>query len=70
MTGVIAMDIESASAKISTGMPDDEEIDLDTPIWAGVLPLESRFTELVADDLVKDGIEPSDALRSMEGTKL
>jgi nitroimidazol reductase NimA-like FMN-containing flavoprotein (pyridoxamine 5'-phosphate oxidase superfamily) len=70
MTGVIAMDIESASAKISTGMPDDEEIDLDTPIWAGVLPLESRFTELVADDLVKDGIEPSDTLRSMEGTKL
>ena len=70
MTGVIAMDIESASAKISTGMPDDEEIDLDTPIWAGVLPLESRFTELVADDLVKDGIEPSDALRSMENTKL
>jgi hypothetical protein len=70
MTGVIAMHIESASAKISTGMPDDEEIDLDTPIWAGVLPLESRFTELVADDLVKDGIEPSDALRSMENTKL
>lgn len=70
MTGVIAMDIESASAKISTGMPDDEEIDLDTPIWAGVLPLESRFTELVADDLVKDGIEPSDTLRSMENTKL
>jgi len=70
MTGVIAMDIESASAKISTGMPDDEEIDLDTPIWAGVLPLESRFTKLVADDLVKDDIEPSDALRSMEGTKL
>ena len=70
MTGVIAMDIESASAKISTGMPDDEEIDIDTPIWAGVLPLESRFTELVADDLVKDGIEPSDALRAMEGTKL
>ena len=70
MTGVIAMDIESASAKISTGMPDDEEIDLDTPIWAGVLPLESRFTELVADELVKDGIEPSDALRAMEGTTL
>ena len=70
MTGVIAMDIDSASAKISTGMPDDEEIDLDTPIWAGVLPLESRFTELVADDLVKDGIEPSDTLRSMENTKL
>jgi nitroimidazol reductase NimA-like FMN-containing flavoprotein (pyridoxamine 5'-phosphate oxidase superfamily) len=70
MTGVIAIDIESASAKISSGMPDDEECDLDTPIWAGVLPLESRFTELVADDLVQDGITPSDALKKMEGTKL
>lgn len=70
MTGVISIDIESASAKISTGMPDDEECDLDTPIWAGVLPLESRFTELVADDLVQEGITPSDALKKMEGTKL
>jgi len=70
MTGVIALDIESASAKISTGMPEDEEFDLDTPIWAGVLPLETRFTTLQADDLVKDGIEPSDALLAMENTKL
>ena len=70
MTGVIAMDIESASAKISAGMPDDEECDLDTPIWAGILPLESRFTELVADDLVQEGITPSEALRKMEGSKL
>lgn len=70
MTGVIALEIESASAKISTGMPEDEEFDLDTPIWAGVLPLESRFTALQADDLVKDGIEPSAALRAMEGKTL
>ena len=70
MTGVIAIDIESASAKVSTGMPDDEDCDLDTPVWGGVLPLETRFTTLQSDDLVKDGIEPSDALRAMEGTKL
>lgn len=70
MTGVIAIDIESASAKISTGMPDDEEIDLDTPIWAGVLPLESRFTTLQADDLVKESVEPSAALRAMENKRL
>ena len=70
MTGIIAVDIESASAKISDGMPDDEEFDLDAPVWAGILPLETRFTELQADDLVKDGIEPSDALRALEGRKL
>lgn len=70
MTGVIALDIESASAKISTGMPEDEDIDLDTPIWAGVLPLESRFTTLEGDDLVQDGVEPSAALQMMQGKKL
>lgn len=70
MTGVIALTIESASAKISTGMPEDEEFDLDTPIWAGVLPLETRFTTLHADDYVKDGVEPSAALRAMEGKRL
>jgi nitroimidazol reductase NimA-like FMN-containing flavoprotein (pyridoxamine 5'-phosphate oxidase superfamily) len=70
MTGVIAVDIESASAKISTGMPEDEPCDLDTPVWGGVLPIETRFTSLLPDDLVKDGIEPSEALQKMEGTKL
>ncbi len=70
MTGVIAIDIESASAKVSTGMPDDEDCDLDTPVWGGVLPIETRFTTLQPDELVKDGIEPSAALREMEGKKL
>ena len=70
MTGVIALTIESASAKVSTGMPEDEEFDLDTPIWAGVLPLETQFTTLQADDFVKDGIEPSAALRALENTRL
>ena len=70
MTGVIAIDIESASAKISDTMPDDEACDIDTPVWGGVLPIETRMTTLQADDLVSDGIEPSAALLAMEGKKL
>ena len=70
MTGVIAVDIESASAKISDKMPEDEPCDLDTPIWAGVLPLESRFTTLQPDSLVSEGVEPSDVLRALENKKL
>ncbi len=70
MTGVIAIDIESASAKVSTGMPDDEDCDLETPVWGGVLPIETRFTSLQPDELVKDDIKPSNALREMEGKKL
>jgi nitroimidazol reductase NimA-like FMN-containing flavoprotein (pyridoxamine 5'-phosphate oxidase superfamily) len=70
MTGVIAIDIESASAKISTGMPEDEACDLDTPVWAGVLPIETRLTRLHADERVKEGTEPSAALKTLEGKKL
>ncbi len=70
MTGIIAIDIESASAKISAGMPKDEPEDYDIPIWAGVLPLESRLTELQADDRVLDGVEPSAAVRAMQGKRI
>ncbi len=70
MTGVIAVDIEAASAKISSGMPSDEPEDYDIPIWAGVLPLESRLTTTEADDRVLDGVEPSEAVRRMQGKKL
>ena len=66
MTGVIALRIESASAKISMGMPDDEDEDYEIPIWAGVLPLESRFTTLQPDDRVIDGVTPSDCLTTLE----
>ena len=70
MTGVIAVDIETASAKVSDKMPDDEPCDLDTPVWGGVLPIETRFTTLQPDERVLEGIEPSAALRAMQGRKL
>ena len=70
MTGIIALDIESASAKISTGMPDDEDADYDIPIWAGILPLKSTFTTIESDDRLIDGVEASDVVRAMEGKSL
>jgi len=70
MTGVIELQIESASAKVAGGMPGDEDEDYAIPIWAGVLPLESRFTELVSDDRLIDGVEPSAAVRAMQGRKI
>ena len=70
MTGVIELRIESASAKVSTGMPDDEDEDYAIPIWAGVLPLESRLTELESDSRLIDGVEPSAVVRAMQGRKL
>ncbi|MDH3351809.1 MAG: pyridoxamine 5'-phosphate oxidase family protein [Gammaproteobacteria bacterium] len=70
MTGVIAVDIDSASAKISTGMPDDEDEDYDIPIWAGVLPLQSSFTTLQDDDRLIEGVEPSAVVRALQGKLL
>ena len=70
MTGVIAVVIDSASAKVSTGMPEDEDEDYAIPIWAGVLPLESMLTRLVDDDQLVEGIEPSAVVRALQGRKL
>jgi len=70
MTGVIELRIESASAKVATGMPGDEDEDYAIPIWAGVLPLESRFTDLISDDRLLEGVEPSAVVRGMQGKKL
>ena len=67
MTGVIELQIETASAKVSKGMPDDEDDDYAIPIWAGVLPLESQFTELQSDDRLIEGVEPSAVVRAMQG---
>jgi nitroimidazol reductase NimA-like FMN-containing flavoprotein (pyridoxamine 5'-phosphate oxidase superfamily) len=70
MTGVIAVEIDAASAKISSGMPDDEDEDYDIPIWAGVLPLQSSLTSLQDDERLIDGVEPSAAVRALEGKRL
>jgi len=66
MTGVISLHIESASAKISSGMPEDEDEDYDIPIWAGVLPIESRLTTLQADDRLINDAQPSAVVRALQ----
>jgi len=66
MTGVIALLIESASAKVATGMTADEDEDYAIPVWAGVLPIESRLTSLEPDGRLIDGVEPSAAVRALQ----
>ncbi len=70
MTGVIALPIASASAKVSTGLPDDEDDDYDIPIWAGVVPVTTRLGELVDDDRLLDGVEASPIVRALQGRTL
>jgi nitroimidazol reductase NimA-like FMN-containing flavoprotein (pyridoxamine 5'-phosphate oxidase superfamily) len=42
-SAVIAITIDTASAKIRTGPPVDDEPDYDLPVWAGVLPAKMIF---------------------------
>lgn len=70
MTGVIAVNIDSASAKIASGMPSDEPDDYDIPIWAGVLPLTSRLHELKDDQRLMPDVEPSAVVRALQNRTL
>ena len=38
-TALLALDLTEVSVKVRTGPPGDDEADLSTPVWAGVLPL-------------------------------
>ena len=66
MTGVIELPIDSASAKISAGLPSDEDEDYAIPIWAGTLPLDTKAQDLLDDERLHDGVEPSAAVRSIK----
>lgn len=48
-TAVVRLRIESASAKIRTGDPIDDEADIQLPVWSGVLPIRSSFGTPIAD---------------------
>ena len=65
MTGVIELPIESASAKISAGMPDDEDDDYAISVWAGVLPVTTATGELLDDDRLLPDASPSAAVKTM-----
>jgi nitroimidazol reductase NimA-like FMN-containing flavoprotein (pyridoxamine 5'-phosphate oxidase superfamily) len=67
MTGVIALEIETASAKISDNGVEDEDEDYQIPVWAGVLPVTSTVGSLVDDDHLLPGADPSDVVKALQG---
>ncbi|HJL92439.1 MAG TPA: pyridoxamine 5'-phosphate oxidase family protein [Woeseiaceae bacterium] len=70
MTGVIELTIEDASAKISSGPPDDEIEDYKIPIWAGVLPITTKTGKLQRDEKLMEGIKPSQNMLALQNKKL
>ena len=69
-TGVIELAIESASAKISSGKPEDEDEDYDIPVWAGVLPITTTTGTLEDDDRLVPGVRKSDAVKTLQNKSI
>ena len=64
-TSVLGMTIESASAKIRTGPPLDDEEDYDLPIWAGTVPIVSLYGSPEPDPKLSKAIPISPSVASM-----
>lgn len=61
-TGVLRVKVDTASSKVRTGPPGDEEADYALPIWAGLLPVKSGYEAPVADPRLTEGIEVPDSV--------
>jgi uncharacterized protein len=56
ITAVIAIDIESASAKVHAAVPNDSPEDYQLPVWAGVLPIQEQALEPVDDGKLLENV--------------
>lgn len=56
-TKVIAIDIETASAKIASAPLGDNKEDYELEFWSGEIPLKTICESIIPDDRLKDGIE-------------
>jgi nitroimidazol reductase NimA-like FMN-containing flavoprotein (pyridoxamine 5'-phosphate oxidase superfamily) len=58
-TMVLALPLDEWSVKVSTGPPEDPDDDLDSPVWAGVVPIVTSYGRPVAaPDLRSPGAAP------------
>ena len=49
-TMLLSFEISEASARVRTGMPNDDEEDKTLPIWSGIIPIPSKRLTPIADD--------------------
>ncbi len=66
-TRLLAIEIDEASAKVRTGPPDDDDADLGSGIWAGVIPLAMKpgMPEPAPD--LEDHVETPASVRNYAG---
>jgi hypothetical protein len=62
-SSVLALPLEEVSAKIRRGPPVDDEEDYALPIWAGVVPVQTRLGAPIDDGRVLPGVAGIDLAR-------
>lgn len=62
-TLVVSIPVDSASAKVRTGGPVDDDADYALDVWAGVVPIKQQFLAAVPDEKLKEGVSLPDYLR-------
>ena len=64
-TAVVAIALTDASAKVRSGPPVDEDADYVLPIWAGVIPIETRFGTPTPDPRNLAGVDLPDHVAAL-----
>ncbi len=67
-TAVLRISLSTASAKVRSGPPSDDDADYALPIWAGVLPVEWRIGQPEPDPRLRDDVEVPEHVRRLAGT--
>jgi hypothetical protein len=62
-TAVIDLKLDQASAKVRTGPPIDEEEDLGTGVWAGLIPISTVYGHPIPASDLEPGVDPPDYLK-------
>jgi nitroimidazol reductase NimA-like FMN-containing flavoprotein (pyridoxamine 5'-phosphate oxidase superfamily) len=63
-TKLLAIEIDEASAKVRTGPPGDDDADLGSGIWAGVIPLRMVAGPPEPSPDLEDGVDVPSSVRS------
>ena len=68
-TAVVSVAIETASAKVRTGPPADDEDDYQLPVWAGVLPIQQQVLTPVNDPRLRRDIPLPSSISNYRRTR-
>ena len=59
-TSIVAFPLNEISVKVSHGQPKDKDFDMDSDIWAGILPIKVSYGQPIPADNLRPGIPVPD----------